>query len=102
MPSCAAWHFRGGNLDLAPETAKTYSFGVDFIPESMNGARFPMNIFDMKYERPIGGQLANLNILHQEDTFSSIIWRGARAQAITAELHTSGMGVRSGTVDLAA
>ncbi|MDO6474537.1 TonB-dependent receptor [Alteromonas sp. 1_MG-2023] len=88
----------GGNDELVPETAQTWSVGVDYTPSSYKGARFSVNLFDVTYEGQIGGQLSNLNILRQEDVFSSIILRGAAAQARTAELLAGGINVRSGSV----
>lgn len=89
----------GGNLDLEPETAKTYSFGIDYEPESLPGSKFSFNYFDVTYEGQIGGQLANLNILRQEDVFSSVILRDEAAQARVAQLLAQGIGVRRGSID---
>jgi len=88
----------GGNLDLEPETAKTYSLGFDYTPEALPGSHFSLNLFDITYEGQIDKQLANLNILSQEDAYSFLILRGADAQARVAELIAAGLSVRGGSL----
>jgi iron complex outermembrane recepter protein len=76
----------GGNLNLKPETAKTWSFGLDYSPSAMPGAQFNINYFNIKYENQIVSYLSNLNVLRQESLFSPVILRGAAAQAKIAQL----------------
>ncbi len=76
----------GGNLDLKPETAKTWSFGLDYSPSALPGAQFNVNYFNINYEGQIVSYLSNLNVLRSEALFSPVILRGAAAQAKIAEL----------------
>lgn len=87
----------GGNLDLKPETARTWSAGAEYTPDFLPGAQFSLNYFDLVYEGQITGYLSNLNVLRQEDLFTSIILRGDAAQARIAELVASGLTVNGGT-----
>jgi len=87
----------GGNLDLKPETARTWSVGAEYTPDFLPGAQFSLNYFDLVYEGQIAGFLSNLNILRQESLFSSIITRGAAAQTRIADLVASGLRVNGGT-----
>ena len=76
----------GGNLNLKPETAKTWSFGLEYMPSALPGAQFNLNYFDIKYENQIVSYLSNLNVLRLESLFSPVILRGAAAQAKIAQL----------------
>ncbi|MFV0643947.1 MAG: TonB-dependent receptor plug domain-containing protein [Sphingomonadaceae bacterium] len=87
----------GGNLDLKPETSRTYSLGIDYTPGFLPGARIGLNYFDLVYKGQVNGFLSNRNVLRQEDIFTSLILRGSAAQARVAELIDSGIGVRGGT-----
>lgn len=87
----------GGNTELRPETARTWSFGGEYSPAFLPGAQLSLNYFDIVYEGQINGYLSNLNILRQEDLYSSIITRGAAAQARIAELVNQGLTVNGGT-----
>ena len=76
----------GGNLDLKPETAKTWSLGLEYNPSSMPGAQLSLNYFDLTYEGQVVSYLSNLNVLRQEALFAPVILRGAAAQAMIASL----------------
>ncbi len=76
----------GGNLNLKPETAKTWSLGLEYSPQALPGAQFNLNYFDIKYENQIVSYLSNLNVLRSESLFSPVILRGAAAQAMIASL----------------
>lgn len=41
--------YSGGNPNLDPETATTRSFGVEFEPQALPGARIALNYFDIEY-----------------------------------------------------
>ncbi|HEX6636097.1 MAG TPA: TonB-dependent receptor, partial [Steroidobacteraceae bacterium] len=58
----------GGNLELEPETASTYTFGVDFEPAA--GARVNLTYFHIEYEKQITSYLSDLTILNREDQFA--------------------------------
>lgn len=88
----------GGNLGLKPETARTWSAGLEYSPAWLPGAQFSVNYFDLVYEGQIVSYLSNLNVLRQEALFSSIILRGAAAQTRIAELVASGRTVNGGSV----
>ncbi|WCT72420.1 TonB-dependent receptor [Sphingomonas naphthae] len=87
----------GGNLNLQPETARTWSVGGEYSPSFLPGAQLSLNYFDLVYEGQINGYLSNLNVLRQENLYSSIITRGTAAQARIAELVASGLTVNGGT-----
>ncbi|CCA90013.1 TonB-dependent receptor (plasmid) [Novosphingobium sp. PP1Y] len=91
----------GGNLDLQPETSRTYSLGFDYTPAWKPGARLGINYFDLVYKGQINGFLSNRNVLRQEDQFTSIILRGAAAQARIADLVSQGYRVNGGTTQTA-
>lgn len=65
----------GGNLELEPETAASYTFGVDFLPTP--ATRINLTYFHIDYEKQITSYLSDLTILNREDQFAGtgIIWR---------------------------
>lgn len=87
----------GGNTGLKPETARTWSFGGEYSPAFLPGAQLSLNYFDVVYKGQINGYLSNLNVLRQESLYSSIITRGAAAQAQIAQLVAQGLTVNGGT-----
>lgn len=87
----------GGNLGLVPETARTWSVGLDYTPASVPGLQFSLNYFDLVYEGQVASYLSDLNLLRKEEFFGSIILRGAEAQARAAELLEAGIGIGRGT-----
>ncbi|WP_311267538.1 TonB-dependent receptor domain-containing protein [Sphingobium sp. WCS2017Hpa-17] len=87
----------GGNLNLKPETARTWSFGGEYSPDFLPGAQLSLNYFDLVYKGQINGYLSNLNVLRQENLYSSIILRDAAAQARIAELIAQGLTINGGT-----
>ncbi|MFM6853249.1 MAG: TonB-dependent receptor domain-containing protein, partial [Sphingopyxis sp.] len=88
----------GGNLGLNPETARTWSGGVEYNPAWLPGAQFSVNYFDVVYRGQIVSYLSNLNLLRLESLFGSIITRGAAAQTRVADLVTQGLRVNGGSV----
>ncbi len=58
----------GGNKALEPETAKTYTFGIDYEP--IDNARFNLTYFHIDYEKQITSYLSDLTILNREDQFA--------------------------------
>ncbi|WP_341897210.1 TonB-dependent receptor [Sphingobium sp. YR657] len=86
----------GDNLDLVPETATTWSLGVDFVPAAVPGLRASFNYFNIKYEGQITGVLANLNVLQQEQAYAAVITRNP-TQAFLQELVNSGRTINNGT-----
>ena len=58
----------GGNLELEPETAETYTFGVDFTP--IPEVRINLTYFHIDYEKQITSYLSDLSILNRESQFA--------------------------------
>jgi len=58
----------GGNLELEPETAASYTFGADFTPTPE--ARFNLTYFHIDYEKQITSYLSDLTILNRESQFA--------------------------------
>ena len=58
----------GGNLELEPETAASYTFGVDFTP--IPETRFSLTYFHLDYEKQITSYLSDLTILNRESQFA--------------------------------
>jgi iron complex outermembrane receptor protein len=58
----------GGNLELEPETASTYTFGVDYAP--LPELRLDLTYFHIEYEKQITSYLSDLTILNREDQFA--------------------------------
>ena len=44
----------GGNADLKPETATSWSAGVDYAPNAVPGLKVGLNVFDTRFTRRIG------------------------------------------------
>jgi len=57
----------GGNLELEPETAESYTFGVDYSP--LPELRFNLTYFHIDYEKQITSYLSDLTILNRESQF---------------------------------
>ncbi len=59
----------GGNLELDPETAQSYTFGVDFTP-NRTSSRISLTYFHIDYEKQITSYLSDLSILNRESQFA--------------------------------
>jgi iron complex outermembrane receptor protein len=57
----------GGNLELEPETAASYTFGVDFAPTE--SVKLGLTYFHIDYEKQITSYLSDLSILNRESQF---------------------------------
>lgn len=70
----------GGNPNLEPEEATTWTLGVDWQP--IEGAEISLTYFDVEYENQIQSYLGDNNILFREDIFAGtgIIMRGQDAE----------------------
>ncbi len=88
----------GDNFSLKPETARTWSFGIDYKPTWLTGALLTLNYFDLVYRNQIVGNSSNTNILRQESIYSSVITRGASATSAINALIAQGYEVRSGSL----
>lgn len=60
----------GGNLNLSPETATTYSFGMDYEPSFLPRAKLSVTYFDINYTNQITSYLSDLTILNRESQFA--------------------------------
>jgi iron complex outermembrane receptor protein len=58
----------GGNLELEPETAQSYTFGVDFAP--LENLKLGLTYFHIDYEKQITSYLSDLTILNRESQFA--------------------------------
>ena len=60
----------GGNPDLHPETATTYSAGFDYKPSFLPHAKFSATYFYIDYDNQIASYLADLTVLNREASFN--------------------------------
>ncbi len=60
----------GANLNLTPETAKTWSVGVDYTPDFLPRVRFNVNYFNITYENQVVAYLSDLSLLGREAQFA--------------------------------
>jgi iron complex outermembrane receptor protein len=63
----------GGNTGLRPETATTWSFGVDYKP--VEHADINLNFYNIDYKNQISSYLSDLTILQQSAQLGSLITR---------------------------
>jgi iron complex outermembrane receptor protein len=82
----------GGNLNLKPETARTWSIGADWSPSSLPNAHLEVTYFDVKYENQVANFLADLTVLNRESQFAGtgIIVRNPSAALIAQQLAETG------------
>lgn len=88
----------GPNLDLGPETATTWSVGMDVEP--IDALRISLTYFDVAYEDQIIGLLSNLSILAQEEQYdgTGVILRDQAARDRVQELLDQGIAVRGAPI----
>ena len=81
----------GANLDLKPETATTWSVGVDW--QALDNLHFSLTRWDVNYKDQVAAQLSNLTILAQESQFAgtNIILHGTAARDRVLELLAAGI-----------
>ncbi len=63
----------GGNLNLQPETATTYSLGLDYQPNKQ--LHLNLNYYNINYKNQISSYLSDLTILQQEAKLGALITR---------------------------
>jgi iron complex outermembrane recepter protein len=68
----------GGNLNLRPETATTWSFGVDYKP--VPNAHISLNYYNIDYKDQISSYLSDLTILQQSAQLGGLITRCPSAE----------------------
>lgn len=87
----------GANLDLEPETATSWSVGLDFDPTP--NLHFGLTYWDVNYKSQVIANLSNLAILGTEAQFAGtgIILRGAPAAARVQQLVAQGVTLAGGS-----
>lgn len=87
----------GANLNLTPETATTWSVGVDIDP--LPGVNIGVTYWDTNYKNQVLANLSNLAILGNESQYdgTGIILRGAAAAARVQELLAQGVTLAGGS-----
>jgi iron complex outermembrane receptor protein len=63
----------GGNQNLAPEEATTWSFGGDWTPAFASDLKLSVSYFDIDFTNQITSYLADTNILQDPEKYASII-----------------------------
>jgi iron complex outermembrane receptor protein len=83
----------GGNTDLTPEKAKTWSAGVDFQP--FRGASLSLTYWNVDYTGQVVTYLADLGVLAKEDQLAGtgVILRGQDAADRVAQLVADGHSI---------
>ena len=76
----------GGNQNLKPEKARTYSFGVDFRPRFAPGFSAGATFYDIKYNDVIGTPSGLGALLFTDPTFASLVIRDPTAAQVTAAI----------------
>lgn len=96
-PPLQGFAYSGPNLGLGPETATTWSLGLDWEPVS--NVRLSTTFFSVNYENQVETYLADLGILGREAAFAGtgIILRGTAAANRVIELTNQGIPLARGT-----
>lgn len=72
----------GGGLQLKPETATTYSFGVELDPVLIPGFHFSASYFNVNYKNIVAGLAGNSQILNQASFYSELITRNPTPEQV--------------------
>lgn len=68
--------FQGGNLDLGPETAETWTAGLDYHPRWSSGTRLSLTAFDTDFRHRIGRPVSeNIGGLFTDPRFAAYVRR---------------------------
>ncbi|HWU03956.1 MAG TPA: TonB-dependent receptor [Novosphingobium sp.] len=83
----------GGNLNLKPETATTWSVGADFQPVSR--MKFSLTYFNVDYKNQVISLLSDLSVLTRASQYAGtgLIVQGAGAATIVQNFINQGMSV---------
>jgi iron complex outermembrane receptor protein len=65
----------GGNVNLGPESATTWSFGLDWASTAHPGMAFSVNYFNIEYSDQVISYLSNLAILQNPVAFGAVFQR---------------------------
>lgn len=82
----------GQNLDLKPETSRTWTAGLDWTP--VQDTKLALTYFNIRYDNQVTNYLSNLSVLTLESDFAGtgMILRGAEAGArVQTEYATNGV-----------
>ncbi|WGM40662.1 TonB-dependent receptor [Caulobacter sp. NIBR1757] len=74
----------GGNRDLQPEEATTYSYGVSWNPAFLPDLRLSMTYYNIEYTDVIGTPSASL--VFTDPTFASVVYRNPTAGQLSSLL----------------
>ena len=81
----------GGNLALKPETATTFSAGIDFSPTDQS--KISLTYYNINYKNQIASYLSDLTILQQTNQLGGLVTRCPSAACTTlVNQYTSGPG----------
>ena len=88
----------GGNTNLKPETAETWSVGADLNP--FPGANFSITYWNVDYKGQVEAYLADLAVLAKESQLAGtgVILRGQDAAARVAQLLADGTPIARGVL----
>jgi iron complex outermembrane receptor protein len=76
----------GGNLDLEPETARTWSLGLDLRPRFAPNLAASVTFYDIKYDNVIGTPSGLGALLFSDPTFSPRVTRDPTAAQLDAAI----------------
>lgn len=68
----------GNDADLGPETATTWTAGIDFEPTALAGFRLSATYFETRFKDRLG-QVTDLGLLARDDIFAPLISRNPAA-----------------------
>jgi len=74
----------GGNRDLQPENARTYSLGIDWEPTALPDLSVSATVYDIEFTDVIGTPPSAL--VFTDPTFASIVYRDPSAQQLASLL----------------
>ncbi|NBC36167.1 TonB-dependent receptor [Novosphingobium sp. FSY-8] len=83
----------GGNLNLKPETASTWSIGADFTPAPRT--KLSLTYFDVDYKNQVVGLLSDLSVLTRASQYdgTGLIIQGAAAGTTVQSYINAGLAV---------
>jgi iron complex outermembrane receptor protein len=76
----------GGNAALTPETARTYSFGIDLRPKFAPNLTASATFYDIQYDDVIGTPSGLGALLFSDPTFASRVIRNPSAGQVSAAI----------------
>lgn len=77
---------RGGNPNLGPEEAETYTFGFEWVPASLPDLTVDLTYFSIDYDKQIGSAWGAA-VLQEEEIYQDIIIRNPTQAQIDAVLN---------------